>query len=248
MPNFWRRPKIGLLSCGGRGGPFLEGEEPPMRGGLIIGVDAGTTALKVVLLDPERGVVARASAPVDLSHPRPEWVEADAEEYWVGLCRAVREALGRAGARGEEVAALAISSQGETLIAVDGRLRPLRPAIVWLDARAKGEAKRLRRRLSKREVYRRFGMPELFHNSWPPLLRWLRRHEPEVFQKARKFLLVGEFLVARLTGEFAGDVSTRASTCLYDQFRLKWDEEALELSGLDESRLPRVGLPGEPVG
>src|ERR1700682_3901026 len=115
--------------------------------GLLLGVDAGTTSLKVGLFDDSGTELAATSEEYSLQPPQPSRAELDAELYWSSLVGAVRRALARAGAGPADVDAIAVSSQGETVIPVSATGTPLGPAIVWLDNRAVAEARELAGRL-----------------------------------------------------------------------------------------------------
>ncbi len=141
---------------------------------LFLGIDAGTTALKAALFDLEGRLLALDRQEYQLLTPAPAWVELNAEVYWLALCNAVRNALRHSGLGADSVQALAISSQGETLIPVDREGRPTRRAIVWLDNRAVQEAEWLGKQFDIEETYRITGQPEVAP-GWPACkILWLK--------------------------------------------------------------------------
>jgi xylulokinase len=210
----------------------------------LLGIDVGTTAVKAVVLDPERGVLGSGRTSYPLVRPRPGWVELDGEVYWQAVCSAVRGAI--ADSCGAAVSALAISSQGETLVPVDGAGAPTRPAIVWLDSRATAESAALDE-LFGEAVYARTGQPRL-SPTWPACkLLWLREHEPDLFARTEAFLLLEDYLISRLTGERVGSRCLFSSSLLLDITTGRWWENVLEAIGIDERKLPRLADSGEPV-
>ena len=181
--------------------------------GLLLGVDAGTTSLKVGLFDDtgtERAVVVEEYA---LQTPEPSRAEMDPHLYWSSLVRAVRRALTRARTRPADVEALAVSSQGETLVPVSASGVPLGPAIVWLDNRAVAEAGELAAQLDPGAVYAATGVPTMVP-TWPACkLLWWKRHDADLFRSSARFLLVEEFLLQRLTGRLSRRPASNRAPC-----------------------------------
>ena len=213
----------------------------------FLGIDAGTTALKAVLFDPAGRVLAAAREEYLLLTPGPARVELDAEVYWGTCCRAVRAVIARSGVAPDRIAALAISSQGETLIPVDAAGCPTRNAIVWLDNRAVDEAREIAGRFGVEAIYRTTGQPEVTP-TWPACkLLWLRRHEPATFARTARFLLVEDFLLHRLTGEFVTECSVQSSSLLLAIGNKRWWSPMLEAAGIRAEQLGRLLQPGEVV-
>jgi xylulokinase len=215
---------------------------------IFLGIDAGTTSMKAALFDLSGRALAVARAEYALDTPAPAVVECDAEVYWSACCRVVREALTAARIPADEVATVAISSQAETLIAVDAAGRPLRPAIVWLDNRAVAEAAEFRDRFGEEAMFRLSGQPEAAP-TWPACkLLWLRRNEPHIFDAAAKFLLLEDFLLHRLTGEFVTEHSLQTSSYMLDITRREWWQPVLDYLGVGSERLGRLVAPGALIG
>ena len=214
--------------------------------GLLLGVDVGTSSTKAVLARPDGGVVATAQRNHDLSLPRPGWAEHDAEEIWwsdfVSVCR---ELLGKAD---DGIAAVCASGIGASLLPADEEGNPLRPAILYgIDSRAEGEIEELNDRYGREKLLERCGSVCTTQAVGPKLL-WLRRNEPEVWEKTDKFFMANGFIAWRLTGEYVLDHHS-ASQCdpLYDVHENRWiGERAEEIApGLP---LPRLLWPAEVVG
>ncbi|MEK7440620.1 MAG: FGGY family carbohydrate kinase, partial [Chloroflexota bacterium] len=194
---------------------------------LYLGIDAGTTALKVGLFD-ERGIArAIASEEYTLITPTADQVEFDPENYWQACVRVVRRAMTQANAQREEIVALAVSSQGQTTIAVDEQGRALRPALVWLDNRASEAARKIGAHFDPRDVYAATGNSEVVPMWTACKILWLKENEPDIFRRAFKFLLVEDFLLYRLSGRFATDGAIACSSLLWDARHGKWWDEML---------------------
>jgi xylulokinase len=218
------------------------------KGGYLLGIDAGTTAMKAVLFDHEGHPLGQASQEYQLHTPAPDRAELEPERYWAACCGCTRSLLTETGVDPRAIAALAISSQGETLVVVDEAGQPLYPAIVWLDNRSQAEANEISAQFGVETVFQVTGQPEITP-TWPATkILWLRRHQPQVFERAHKFLLLEDYLLLRLTGRFAADPCLLSSSLLFDIRRKTWWDEMLDFVGITPDRLPEVQESGRVVG
>ena len=217
-----------------------------MSGGLLLGVDVGTSSTKGVLARPDGKVVATAQREHGLSLPHPGWAEHDAEEVWwkdfVAVCRELLEEAD------DGIAAVCASGIGASLLPADGDGRPLRPAILYgIDSRAERELEELNDRYGREALLERCGSVCTTQAVGPKLL-WLRRNEPAVWEKTEKFFMANSFISWRLTGEYVLDHHS-ASQCdpLYDVHENRWIGDRAEevASGLP---MPRLLWPAEVVG
>jgi xylulokinase len=216
--------------------------------GLLLGVDAGTTSLKVGLFDDTGAERAVAVEEYSLQTPEPSRAEMDPHLYWSSLVGAVRRALVQARARPADVEAMAVSSQGETVIPVSASGVALGPAIVWLDNRAVAEARELAAQLDAGAVYAATGVPTMVP-TWPACkLLWWKRHDPDLFRSSAHFLLVEEFLLQRLTGRFVSEAGVQSSSLLYDIAHHAWWQPMFDILGISPSRLGDLVAPGTVVG
>jgi sugar (pentulose or hexulose) kinase len=214
----------------------------------FLAIDAGTTSMKAAIFDAAGTLLAVDRQEYCLETPAPAVVELDAEVYWAACCRAVRGALEASATSPAEIASLCISSQGETLIPVDAAGAPLRKAIVWLDNRAVEEARLIREAFGDEAMYRASGQPEIVP-TWPACkILWIRRNEPEVFRRVDKFLLLEDFLLHRLTGQFVTERALQTSSLLLNIVAKEWHRPVLEFIGITPDRLGRLMEPGELVG
>ncbi|HZE41461.1 MAG TPA: FGGY-family carbohydrate kinase [Stackebrandtia sp.] len=214
---------------------------------LLLGIDIGTSSAKGVLVDADGTVVARADRAHDTSTPRPGWVEHDAETVWWADFRHLASELLRA-ADGREIAGLCVSGIGPVLLPADADGNPLRPAILYgVDTRAGAEIEELNAEFGAGAIMDRGGTP-LSSQAVGPKLRWLAKHEPQVWDRTRMLLMASSFVVHRLTGEYVLDHHS-ASQCdpLYDRRTRDWatDWAQTVAPGLP---LPRLAWPSEVVG
>jgi len=200
-----------------------------------IGVDLGTTGIKVGLFDQTGTPLAEAAREIHLDTPQPGFAEFDGKAY-ADLCfEAIREvAAGNPG----RVGAIGFSSQAQTFVLLGEDDLPVRPAVSWLDVRAGSESEELSELAAR-------GINVLA--SCPKVL-WLKRNEPRSLERARRLLVVNDYLIHRLTGRAASDPVTAGSTGAYDRTAGCWDTSVLEACGLSSGAVPDVLQPGEPAG
>jgi xylulokinase len=214
--------------------------------GLLLGVDVGTSSTKGVLARPDGEVVATTQREHELSLPRPGWAEHDAEGvWWADFVSVCEELLRKAD---DDVAAVCASGIGACLLPADEGGRPLRPAILYgIDTRAEKEIGELNERFGEETLLERCGSL-LTTQAVGPKLLWLRRNEPEIWERTAKFFMANSFIAWRLTGEYVLDHHS-ASQCdpLYDVRSNRWIEDWAEevAPGLP---LPRLLWPAEVVG
>ncbi|WP_079037008.1 FGGY-family carbohydrate kinase [Streptomyces silaceus] len=217
-------------------------------GGLLLGIDIGTSSSKGVLVRPDGTLVAQARREHTTSSPFPGWFEHDAERVWWGeFCSLAQELLARRPAR-EPLAAVGVSGIGPCLLPTDDRGTPVRPAILYgVDTRAVAEIAEQNERYGAEDVIRRCGAP-LTSQAVGPKLAWLRRHEPAAYAATDRWYMASSYLVHRLTGRYVLDHHS-ASQCtpLYDLAARAWISERREeiAPGL---AWPELVWPSDPVG
>jgi len=215
----------------------------------VIGLDLGTTNSKAVALDAGGRQLASASSDYRLYSPRSGWAEQQAEEVWQGVLAALKALAGKLpqDAQGAQAAGLCLSGAMHSSLPVDATGTPLAPALTWADQRAAPQAEALRRLCDPQKLYERTGCPlvSIYH---PAKLRWWQEQAPEIARRAQRFVLIKDWVLFRLTGEWATDFSITSATGLLDIRRLEWDSEALNLAGVSAAQLPPLVSPTCRVG
>ena len=215
---------------------------------LLLALDAGTTSVKAVLFDEAGHTLGCSVQEYRLLTPAPDRVELPAETYWAACRRGIRELFDRSGLSPADVVAVSVSSQGETIIPIDRSGQPLCNAIVWLDNRPAAEAAELARAVDLDAFYGVTGLPEVIP-TWPACkILWFRQQAPEVFARAHKFLLLEDYLLYRLTGQFVTEGSVSTSTGYFDIRSGTWWPLMLDLIGITAGRLPELRPSGSVVG
>ncbi|GAA5156392.1 FGGY-family carbohydrate kinase [Nocardioides marinquilinus] len=213
---------------------MAEGNGP----GRVVAVDVGTTLVKAVRYDDAGREAALARRPVAVGRPNAGWCEQDADAVWQAVAETVREV---AATPGPDVAALAITAQGDGLWLVDHDGRPAGPAMLWNDGRATDVLEQWRRDGVLDEAARAGNPSRVTAGMSAPLLRWLERHDTDVLDRSASALSAGGWVMHRLTGERWLEESD-ASAPLLDPAAADWSDALLDLYGLRARRrlLPTV--------
>jgi xylulokinase len=212
---------------------------------LLIGIDVGTTRLKIVMIRPNGEVVAQASREYAVYRPNPTWVELDLDEIWKSMLVETRRLV--KCARRERVVGLAISSQGETVVPVNRDGQCLARAISWTDRRTEQQVEWWRKQYGAWRIYQITG--QRIHQMFTVnKLMWLKKHKPDLYRKAYRFLCVEDFFNFRLTSNPITDYSIAARTMMLNLRRREWSSEIIETAGLDQSKLPDLAPSGKPIG
>ncbi len=213
----------------------------------ILTIDIGTTSVKVVLFDASFRARHAAVREYALETGPGGRVEIDPETWLDAVRGGIAEVLSREGSTAG-VAAVSVTTQGETVVPVDAEGRPLAKAVVWLDARAVEEAEFLSTRIDADRFYRTTGLPGISPSLPLAKLLWFRRRRPELYGRTHRFLLAEDFVLHWLTGRFATEKSLATSTGWFDLHADAYWTEALHVAGVDAGRLPEALRCGEPVG
>lgn len=214
----------------------------------VLGIDVGTTSIKSVLLNSEGSIIASAMKEYSLDSGPHDTCEVHPDVYWNITCQVIQELLIVSKVNPELVKGLAFSSQGETLIVVDYEGLPVRKAIVWLDNRSTIEAREIEYKFGNQLIMDVTGQPEVAP-IWPATrILWLRKNEPETFKKAFKYLLVEDYLIYKMTGQYHTEHSLASSTLYFDISKKVWWTEMLDFIGISANQLPQINSSGTSVG
>ncbi len=205
----------------------------------VMGIDAGTSGLKALVVDQDGTVHGRATATYTLSTPRAGWVEAEPREWWQALCTATRQALAAADLPAERIAAVGFSGQMHTLVLLDRLGDVVRPSISWADTRSLHERRLMEERVGRERLIALSCNPALTAFTATKLL-WVREHEPEQWARAQTMLLAKDYLRWKLTGRLATDPSDAGATGLLDVHRRTWSDEIVQALELPASLLPPI--------
>jgi xylulokinase len=200
----------------------------------LLGIDLGTSSVKVVLTDPAGHLLDQATEAYPVERPRPGWAETDPQAWWDAIVKAVAR-LTTANAR--QVAGIGLSGQMHGVVLCTADSTPTRPALLWCDARAEPQLDLYRQLPAQTRA--RLGNP-LSAGMAGPQLAWLHRQEPATVDRARWALQPKDWIRARLTGQFAAEPSDASATLLYDILSQDWDDTVIDALGLRRSLLPDI--------
>jgi xylulokinase len=205
--------------------------------GTTLGIDLGTSELKLALVDAQGALIASAGAPLVVSRPHPHWSEQDPQDWWDALVVAASALRAKDPEAWSAVKAIGLSGQMHGAVLLDGVRRVLRPAILWNDTRSAAQCDELVRRLpSLPLIAGNLAMP----GFTAPKLLWVAEHEPEIFRKVDLVLLPKDWLRWKLTGTAVSDMSDAAGTLWLDVGRRAWSTELLQAGGMTAEQMPAV--------
>ena len=205
---------------------------------MILAIDQGTTGTTCLVFDGDGRIRGRAYSEFEQHFPRPGWVEHDANEIWEVTKRVASHALADAKADAGSLDAIGITNQRETVVAWDPRTgEPVHNALVWQDRRTAARCDELREAGHERLVRERTGLVLDPYFSGTKI-EWLLANVPEARDAA--FGTIDSWLVFKLTGRHATDLTNASRTMLFDIGERRWDPELCELLGVDPERLPEA--------
>lgn len=212
---------------------------------LYIGVDLGTSAVKLLLMSGDGRIERIVSKEYPLFFPHPGWSEQKPEDWWSGVMAGLAELL--ADCDRSEVAGIGFGGQMHGLVILDGEDEVIRPAILWNDGRTKEECDYLNDVVG-REKLSEYTANISFTGFTAPKVLWVRNKEPENFARIRKIMLPKDYIAYRLSGCFCTDVSDASGMLLFDVKNKCWSKEMLDICGIGEDQLAKVYESYEVVG
>ena len=204
---------------------------------MYLGIDLGTSEVKLLLLDDSGAIAASAGVRLDISRPHPGWSEQDPQAWWAATVSAASRLRAEQPAAWAKVRAVGLSGQMHGAVLLDASGEVLRPAILWNDVRSAAECGEMMAAVpSLPAIAGNLAMP----GFTAPKLAWVRKHEPAIFARTAKVLLPKDYLRYRLCGAFVGEMSDAAGTLWLDVAARRWSDELLALTGLTRSHMPEL--------
>jgi xylulokinase len=212
---------------------------------MFLGIDLGTSEVKLLLLDAHHRIVATAGEPLTVQRPHPLWSEQHPDQWWAATHAAMaRLALDHADAL-KQVRAIGLSGQMHGAVLLNAQRQVLRPAILWNDGRSAAECAEMEAQCPRLHALAgNLAMP----GFTAPKLQWVRKHEPALFMQTKLVLLPKDWLRLQLTGEAVSEMSDASGTLWLDVGQRRWSHELLDLTGLNQSHMPRLVEGSEPSG
>jgi xylulokinase len=206
----------------------------------LLGIDIGTSGTRAVVVDGQGQVISAATAEhVNFASTHLGWAEQDPEDWWGAATRAVQQCLAQATINPSDIDGIGLTGQMHGLVALDKNDRVVRPAILWCDQRTSQECREITEELGAQQLIEFTANPALTVFTLPKI-RWMQKHEPEVWSRVRSILLPKDYVRFRLTGSRATDVADASGTLLFDVAHRQWSAPMLEVARLHADLLPRV--------
>lgn len=212
---------------------------------LYIGVDLGTSAVKLLLMDSEGKIQKIVSREYPLYFPHPGWSEQKSEDWFEQSMEGIKELVSECDK--SQVAGISFGGQMHGLVALDKDDRVIRPAILWNDGRTGEETDYLNQEIGKDKLSE-YTANIAFAGFTAPKILWMKKHEPENFAKICKIMLPKDYLAYCLSGSFCTDVSDASGMLLMDVKNRCWSKEMMDICGITEEQLPKLYESYEVVG
>lgn len=203
----------------------------------LLGIDLGTSSVKVVLVAFDGTISAVASETYPIDTPQPAYAEQDPHQWWNRVTHAVKAVMQQAGH--PPVHAIGLAGQMHGTVLVDQSGQPLHPAIIWADQRSETEVEDFINRISRDDLERITGTLPAVGFMGPTLL-WLNRHRPDLLQQVHRALLPKDYLRYRLVERFATEPSDASATALFDIWQRSWSWDVLHQLELPTDIFPDV--------
>lgn len=192
----------------------------------VLGVDLGTSAVKVSALDRSGRIIAQESAGYDLMQPRPGYSEQNPEDWVSGTTVAIVRLILNDHLKSEEITGISFSGQMHGLVLLDENNRVLRPAILWNDTRTAAQCQEIEEQMGHKFISITKNRP--LEGFTLPKLLWVKENEPDVWERTRTFLLPKDYVRYRMTGKLAMDYSDATGTVLLDVVKGEWCKDICE--------------------
>ena len=212
---------------------------------LYIGVDLGTSAVKLLLMNEKGGIENIVSREYPLAFPHPGWSEQRPEDWWEQSLEGIKELTAECDK--SRVAGISFGGQMHGLVILDENDQVIRPAILWNDGRTKKETDYLNNVIGK-EKLSEYTANIAFAGFTAPKLLWVKEHEPENFARICKIMLPKDYLAYKLSGTHCCDYSDASGMLLLDVKNKCWSKEMLEICGVKEEQMPKLFESYETVG
>lgn len=209
-----------------------------------IGVDLGTSALKLVMMKGNGELVKTVSKEYPLYFPHSGWSEQNPTDWFLAVKEGLKEL---AACADEKIAGISFGGQMHGLVILDKDDNVLRPAILWNDGRSTEETDYLNNVIGK-EKLSKLTANIAFAGFTAPKILWVKNNEPEIFEKIAKIMLPKDYISYMLSGNFSTDYSDASGMLLLDVKNKKWSKEMIDICSISEDMLPKLYESYEPVG
>ena len=213
----------------------------------VAALDLGTTGCRTFIFDLAGNIIASDYQEWESFFPTPSYVEQDANIWWDSIKKTIDAAIKKSGIVNSEIVSVSITNQRETIVPVDKEGNPLHNALVWQDRRTVKQVEFIKEKVGIDKIYRTTGLTIDPYFSATKIL-WFKDQKPQIYEKTHKFLLVADFIVYKLTGQFCTDFSNASRTMLFDINKLCYSDEIASELGIDLDKMPDTVESGVDIG
>lgn len=212
---------------------------------LYIGVDLGTSAVKLLLMNEKGKIEKIVSKEYPIYFPNAGWSEQNPEDWWEQSLEGIKELINQCDK--SQIAGISFGGQMHGLVILDEKDEVIRPAILWNDGRTQKETEYLNQVIGKDKLAS-YTANIAFAGFTAPKILWLKENEPENFKKIKKIMLPKDYLAYKLSGVHCCDMSDASGMLLFDVKNRRWSKEMLEICHITEEQMPKLFESYEIVG
>jgi len=213
----------------------------------VAALDLGTTGCRTYIYDVAGTIIASDYQEWNSFYPTPNSVEQDANTWWASLKTTIDAAVKKSGIDKTQIVSLSVTNQRETIVPVDKEGNPLYNALVWQDRRTTDQVEFIKEKVGIDKIYESTGLTIDPYFSATKIL-WFKDNKPEIYNRTHKFLLVSDFIIHKLTGQFCTDFSNASRTMLFDINNLRYSDEIASELGIDLEKMPDAIESGVDIG
>lgn len=206
---------------------------------MFLGIDLGTSSVKILAMDKCGNIIDSASEDYDVSYPKPGWAQQNPEDWWRGTKDGIKELLKRGKVKDSDINGVSFSGQMHGLVLLNEKGEVLMPAIIWCDQRTEKQCDYLNNEIGVEKLLKYTGNKALTGFTLPKLL-WVKENKSNIYKNIVHVLLPKDYIVYKLTGKFASDVSDASGTIMFDVKNKRWSSELLNILNINEKVLPEV--------
>jgi len=206
----------------------------------LLGIDIGTSGTKTVLFDENGHGLASYTGEYGMLQPQNGWAEQNPEDWWQAVVDGIKAVLAKANVDAAAIAGIGLSGQMHGMTLLDKNDQVLRPAIIWCDQRTAVECQEIEEIMGGRDKVIAITANPALTGFTAGKIRWVQKHEPEIYEKVAHILLPKDYIRLMLTGEYATEVSDASGMQLLDVPGRCWSDEMLEKLSIDKALLGKV--------
>jgi xylulokinase len=206
----------------------------------LLGLDIGTSGVKVLLISVEGKIISSKTVSYPLSTPYSGWAEQSPDDWWEATVKVIKETVSHNPLDSKQIKGISLSGQMHSSVFLDEKMAVIRPAILWSDTRTSKQCKKIYAIAGGLEQLIRYVSNPALEGFTAPKILWLKENEAENYKKVKHILLPKDYIRYKLTGELFTEVSDAAGTLLFDVIKKRWSTSLLEKLEINQDFLPPV--------